>query len=676
MRVGLLLVCMVTVTLAEMRPVAAEPQPGRPSTSNSTPRLLDVPFVPQSEALCGGAAVAMVLRYWKSSAVYAEDFASLVQENAEGIKLADLARAVHERGWRAVPFAGTSEEVRRQLSAGRPVIALIEARPGRYHYVVVVAWAGGRTVFHDPAHGPFRAIDEQKFTRDWTATGRTTLLVVPSEDRVEALDLAERDEKDSTPHGCQQSIDQAVEHARGGDLESAEALLSVTSTACPDFSGGPRELAGIRFLQKRWSDASVLAAQAVERDASDLHAWQLLASARFLAGDPAGALAAWNHRYEPRIDLVRVEGLRRMQYDVISSVLDLPPRALLTESDLRRASRRVAALPAVVMSRVSYSPASSGLANVDVAVVERPLVPSTWSALGVASVQAAVSREARIDIGSPTGNAELWTMTGRWWAHRPRVSVALATPQLWRWRGLWRVEGAWERQTYSRFESERRHASLTFADWRSGNVRWELSGALDHWNERGNQPSAGVAVERRFDDHQLALRVQGAVWLGHGGAKSFTSASMSSEWRPTTEGPAFWTSQMGVQFVSAAAPFDLWPAGDTGLARAPLLRAHPLLADGVIRTSDLGRILLHGTLERQRRLATHPLGELRLAAFVDVAKLVKRAEAISTPLHVDIGAGLRVQIPGAPGLLRLDLARGMRDGRVAFSAGWSLVGGQ
>ena len=37
---------------------------------------LDVPYLPQTEALCGGAAAAMVMRYWGARDVYPDDFAA------------------------------------------------------------------------------------------------------------------------------------------------------------------------------------------------------------------------------------------------------------------------------------------------------------------------------------------------------------------------------------------------------------------------------------------------------------------------------------------------------------------------------------------------------------------------------------------------------------------------
>ncbi|PYQ47998.1 MAG: hypothetical protein DMF78_22320, partial [Acidobacteria bacterium] len=36
--------------------------------------VLDVPFLAQTESLCGGAAASMVLRYWGDSDIQAGDF--------------------------------------------------------------------------------------------------------------------------------------------------------------------------------------------------------------------------------------------------------------------------------------------------------------------------------------------------------------------------------------------------------------------------------------------------------------------------------------------------------------------------------------------------------------------------------------------------------------------------
>ncbi len=664
MRTGAVIsACVLTFTLAlgSGRAVAAP--------------LLDVPFVPQSEALCGGAAAAMVLRYWSAAPVYAEDFASLVTESAEGITLGDLTRAIRDRGWRALPFAGTPVDVEGHLARGRPVIALIEDRPGRNHYVVVVAWTARRIVFHDPARGPFQVVDARRFDHAWSVTGRTALLIVPEDDPVSAATSGTAPPNDIAPQACGRTLDRAVALARAGALQEAEVLLNVVTETCPGFSGGPRELAGVRFVQKRWSDAVAFAEEAVARDPSDMHAWQLLATSRYLDDDPAGALLAWNQRAEPRLDLTRIDGLGRTRYEVVAGLVNLTPQTLLTASDIERAARRVAALPVVRASRVSYSPVANGRATVDVAVVERPLVPNTWPSVVAGTLYAATAREARLDIASPTGNGELWTVAARWWAGRPRVALSMATPRLWRSMGLWRVDGSWERQAYSgadgaRLESDRRRAAVTFADWTSGTVRWEVSGALDHWIDQSNRASVGAAMERRFLQDQLAVRAEGAAWPKRKTASAFGSGALRASFRSGRDTSAAWTGQAGIHVVGAGAPLDVWPGGDTGHARAPLLRAHPLLSDGVIRAEGLGRVLVHGTMEYQRAVMTRPVGRLSVAAFADLARRGRTLSGTPAPVDLDIGAGLRAFISGAPGALRVDVARGTRDGNLVLTAAW------
>ena len=141
--------------------------------------LLDVPYLPQSEALCGGAAVAMVMRYWGAANVYAETFADLVDRAAEGIRGEDLLNALHSRGWPAASLRGDPALVQTHLADGRPVIALIQDRPGRFHYVVIVGWSRGRVILHDPARAPFRVVDDKTFSAAWSESGYWTLVVTP-----------------------------------------------------------------------------------------------------------------------------------------------------------------------------------------------------------------------------------------------------------------------------------------------------------------------------------------------------------------------------------------------------------------------------------------------------------------------------------------------------------------
>jgi predicted double-glycine peptidase len=588
-----------------------------PAAANT--RLLDVPFVSQSELLCGGAAVSMVMRYWGPAPVYAEDFASLVDARAGGIAVAALARAVEERGWRARTFAGTAEDAQAHIGAGRPLIALIEDRPGRLHYVVVVAWTSERVVFHDPAVNPFRTIDAATFDRRWRVTGRTSLLVLPD---------------------------------TGSTVPATPHVEPVGDTM--------RQRAGALFLDKRYGDAAHVAELAVDANPDDQESWQLLAASRFLEGDAGGALEAWNRRGEPRVDLPRVDGLTRTRYDVVAGALALPPRTMLTRDRLDRAARRLAAVPAVQLSRVEYSPREDGSTTIDVAVVERPMLPRSRAELAATAAYAATQREARIKISSPSGNGEVWTASARWWDGRPRVEVGLEVPTIARWTGMWRITGGWERQTYrlstTTFASDRRHAAVSFGDWASGALRWQLGTAIDRWNDGATQVSILGEVEKRIAGDHLAIGVASRA------AARFGAVTMSARWRSSLEAIAGWQAAGVLAAVTRSAPLDLWSGGDTGVARSTLLRAHPLLDDGAIRASELQRLLPNGSIEYHRRFASRRVLQVGWAAFVD-----------ATDRHVDAGVGLRVKLPASPNVLRIDIARGIRDGATAASASWQSV---
>ena len=144
-------------------------------------RALDVPYVAQSEALCGGAASAMVLRYWGARGVGAEEFVSLLNARRDGIETRVLVDALVGRGWRAFPFTGTSSSVTRHLSLQRPIIALIAIAPGRFHYVVLVEITDSLVVYHDPAGRPFQTMSMADFERAWSASSRWSLLLMPGE---------------------------------------------------------------------------------------------------------------------------------------------------------------------------------------------------------------------------------------------------------------------------------------------------------------------------------------------------------------------------------------------------------------------------------------------------------------------------------------------------------------
>ena len=666
---------------AAAAPLAAPAQVRETGPTGST-RLLDVPYLPQSEDLCGGAAMAMVLRYWGDRKVQPEDFLALVDRSASGIRTEALTADVKRRGWQAFPLdaasGATGEWIRDHIDRGRPIVALVEVSPNRYHYIVVVGWTREQVIAHDPASAPFQLMSTAEFDRAWTAAGRWAVLVLPGDDRPPAGEEAsrERTSTDRSPANgaCGPLIQNMVTLARTGQVAAAESGLLAATHLCPRNPAAWRELAGIRFLQSRWGEAASIAEHAAALDPGDEAGWDLVATSRFLNEEPAAALAAWNRIARPAVDLVRVEGVRRTRQPVVVAMLDLPPRSLLTPARLERATRRLDELPSAAATRLRYRPLADGLVEIEAVVVERPTLPRGVVPIVAAAGRALLQREVRVDIAAPTRSGELLTVAWRWWDARPRLAMSLAVPAVSWLPGVATVEGSWERQSYATatiVNDERRRAGLRVADWASSALRWDAGVAFDRWAQDSHL-SADAAVDLRLAGDRGSIGVNAGAWTPVGSGQRFATGRVSSAWRSTVrrDQPS-WSVAAGFTTATVNAPFDLWPGAGVGHARAPLLRAHPLLAAGVVSGEAFGRQLMHGTIEYQHPLFTSAAGTLQLALFADTARAWHRLRDDGrSPIHADLGAGLRVAIPGKGGALRFDVARGMRDNRMAFSAGW------
>ena len=659
LRLLFMMMAAVAYVAAAAAPVSAQ--------AASPARVLDVPYLPQSEDLCGGAAAAMVMRFWGARDLYADAFAPLVDRSAGGIRTDALVRALRQRGWTTLVESGDGASLQAQLGRGRPVIALIEDRPGRFHYVVVVSWADGRVIAQDPARAPLRDLDEASFLRAWGKSDRWMLVLLPPAGLSTAPAEGEALAAPAPPESCAALVDDGVRAANAGDRGSAASTLRRASAACPDSSAPVRELAGLAAIAKDWKTAEADASRAVRLDPSDQYAWNLLATARYVSRDDMGALDAWNRIGQPRVDLFNVQGLSRTRYAIASTAAGLQPRAMLSRESLVRAERRLRDVPAFSTARLSYRPSGGGRALIDAAVVERDLLPASYPALLAAGVEAAVNRSATATLSSPTGGGELFTVSGRWWAHRPGAWLTLAAPAPTRIGGVWRVEASRETQTFGSPASEqtRTHAGLALGKWITGRAHVEASGGVDEWRDRGRTAVVGASAEFWPDFDRLVVQGRATTWAGGGG---FGRAGAAVRWRSTTSmRGTVWLARATAEAATDGAPEFLWPGADTGQARDVLLRAHPLLHDGVIPGGVFGHRVVGGGAEwRHWSPPSRWLIRFAPAVFVDAARASRGLARTDERAHVDLGAGVRVAMAGM-GVLRIDIAHGLRDGRTALS---------
>ncbi|HSW30230.1 MAG TPA: C39 family peptidase [Longimicrobiales bacterium] len=643
--------------------------------------MLDVPYLPQSSLLCGGAAIAMVERWWGRRGVYAEDFADLVRPASGGILTTDLAPATRARGWDTQVLRGTPELARRSLADGVPVVALIQVAPERYHYVVVLGWGDGYVVFHDPATAPFKASDEDDFLARWAAAGSWALLVRPAAvAQVTASDdgLAADPMPASMP--CPPWIDLALDAAADGRLDDASGLLAEAGRACPTEPLVLRETAGIRFKQGRDTDVGRLASEYLTLAPDDVYAWQLLAASRYRAGDRAGALEAWNRVGQPTVDLVRIDGVRTIRFREIAGAISAPPGTLLTPSRMALARRRLSDVPALRQSAVDYQPVPVGLAEVRASVVERPLMESAWRLAAAGAIRAVAQSEVGLEVANPTGGGEMWTGIWRWTPARPRGAIRLELPIDPRFQGILTIQGDWERFRFaldsagpSIVEETRRSAIVGFGGWVTAGVRPLVAFRLERWSDDRHYVagSIGAEVRARENRFELTARTEYAVALSAhppyttGWARASWASSLGLE-------RAAWSARIGFDWAGRHAPLGTWPLAGKDLSWALPLRAHTLTTGGALSGRSAGRAITSAGLAADRPFVRKGPLVLGAGLFFDAAQIFAPADGSREDrFYLDGGGGLRIGLAdGQLGVLRVDLSRGLvADRRTALTVG-------
>ncbi len=674
--------------------------------------MLDVPYLPQSELLCGGAAAAMVLRYWGMSGVRAEDFGDLVSGALGGIRASELADRLRELGWDVFPFDGRYEEIRRHLRLGRPIISLLEVAEDRYHYVVLIGEAGDRLVLHDPAASPFRLVDRSELEEAWAATDGLSLLAVPSGTRSRTVRSA-HPRSDSTrlnggrasggedagalpsetpgnarplPAECRSRLDRAVTAAAAGQLDAAELLLE--EEGCRSEPAFLRELAGVRLRRGRAADAVDLAERALTLDPRDRHAARTLATALYVTDDRLAALDAWNRIDEPTVDLVRIVGLDRVSYLPVARLLGVRGGDLLTAERLRLAERRLADLPAGAVSRIGYVPTGGGRVDLVAGLGERRGLPTATIPLAATGLRAAINREVALTAVSPLGRGEIWSAAWRWWRNRPSVRFRLAAPADFGRPAVFDVTAAWERESYGpgaptgRPEEERAGALLGWSSWLAPALRAGLRTGYDRWAgvDRGIEEETassttrayvrtGVSGEVRAAGDRLRFAADADRWIPLDGGPAFGTAGgrLEVETRTRPDGTVL-SGRLYLESAGGRAPRTVWPGAGTGIARPNLLRGHPLLEDGAIEGRAFDRYLAGGGIELIRWLKPGDPIRVGGALFFDAARAWGERPGVSL---ADTGVGLRLTTAGGGPTLRLDIATGLSDDEWALSVGWS-----
>lgn len=163
---------------------------GALSAAVSPSLWIDVPFVKQEKNACGAASIAMVMQYWLKQQGRSSDgvdatqiHRSLYVSNANGVYASAMERYFQEHGFRTFSFSGEWDDFRQHLQKGRPLIVALKPSggDGALHYVVVAGIDLEQEILllNDPARRKLLKQDRSSFEKEWSATGKWTLLALP-----------------------------------------------------------------------------------------------------------------------------------------------------------------------------------------------------------------------------------------------------------------------------------------------------------------------------------------------------------------------------------------------------------------------------------------------------------------------------------------------------------------
>jgi ABC-type bacteriocin/lantibiotic exporter with double-glycine peptidase domain len=147
-------------------------------------RAAATPIVRQrSRTDCGLAALAMVAGAWGRTWTI-DELGRQIKPTAKGVKLGALRDLARQRGLEAYAISGKHEDLREELSKGRPVLlGLIlpyESDRALSHYEVAIAMdpSDGSVITLDPSTGKHMRRTRQVLEREWKPGGYPTLVVV------------------------------------------------------------------------------------------------------------------------------------------------------------------------------------------------------------------------------------------------------------------------------------------------------------------------------------------------------------------------------------------------------------------------------------------------------------------------------------------------------------------
>ena len=185
---------------------------------------MDVPFVSQSTAYCGPAALSSALQYYARPVSLEELGDQVFVPGRQGALTLEMTAASRRHGLLPYPIGPSLDAILRELDAGHPVLVLQNLAFNwwpQWHYALAVGYAAeGETLLLHSGEKPYYAIPAGTFMRTWARADHWGLVLTPPDqipDTAAALPYLNsvdkmRQTRTITPDQLQAGLAQAALH--------------------------------------------------------------------------------------------------------------------------------------------------------------------------------------------------------------------------------------------------------------------------------------------------------------------------------------------------------------------------------------------------------------------------------------------------------------------------------
>ncbi len=143
--------------------------------------IMGVPFHPQESFQCGPASLAGVLNYWGLKVTPEEIAGEIFSPSAGGTLNLDMVLYPQKKGFKAIQYRGSIEDIKLKIDSGFPIIVLVDLGLWFYqqnHFMVVVGYYENGIVVNS-GRDHLKRISFKDFIKTWEKTNFWTLLIIP-----------------------------------------------------------------------------------------------------------------------------------------------------------------------------------------------------------------------------------------------------------------------------------------------------------------------------------------------------------------------------------------------------------------------------------------------------------------------------------------------------------------